>query len=74
MPTRLIEARVNAGLTVAEAAKAIGVDRRTLAKAEAGEYVREGLAKRIAEHWGFQPTDIWPVRDNVWDELERRAS
>lgn len=50
--------RVNAGLTVADAARRIGVDHRTLKKAEAGEPVQPPQAKRIAEFWGLEAIDL----------------
>lgn len=64
MPARLIRKRVNAGLTLAEAARQMGVDQRTLKRAEAGLYIQEGPRKKIAEFWGYKSTDIWPLEED----------
>lgn len=61
MSARLIEKRMQAGMSVPQAAAAIGVDRRTLAKCESGARVHPSKEKLIAEYWGFDPTKLWPV-------------
>lgn len=56
--------RLNRGLTVAEAADRIGVERHVLRDAEnLGTVPRPGSAKLIADFYGFRVTDQWPVDD-----------
>ena len=53
-----IAMRLNRGLSLRAAADEIGVDRRTLEKLEKGHPIREEIAKRIADFYGCQVTDI----------------
>ena len=58
----LKEARINEGLSIAEAARAMGVARHTLRKVEEEGYMPEpATAKRIADFFERRVTDIWPV-------------
>jgi transcriptional regulator with XRE-family HTH domain len=58
------ELRVNRGLSIAQAAEAIGVTSMTLNRAESGEAVpRPASAYKIARFYGFQVTDLWPLDD-----------
>lgn len=55
-------ARINRGLSQAEAARQIGVDADALARAERGvarPHPRNALP--IAAFYGYKVTDIWPV-------------
>ena len=61
MPTRLITARMNRGLSLRAAAEAIDIDRRTLQRAEQGQSIHPGSAHAIASFYGYQVTDIWDV-------------
>ena len=63
MSTRLIRSRLDLGLSIRQAAKAIPVDRRTLEKAERGQSLHPASAKRIAEFYGYKPSEIWPIGD-----------
>lgn len=53
--------RLNRGLSLLDAATRIGVSRGTLARAERGLGVHPSSAKRIADFYDVQVTDIWPV-------------
>lgn len=57
-------ARLNRGLSLMDAGTLIGVHRRTLYRAEQGEMPQAALAKKIADFYGVQVTDIWPVDDD----------
>lgn len=57
--------RLNRGLSLRQAAKRIGIDRRTLERAERGDGVHPGSAKLIADFYGVQVVDIWPVRERA---------
>lgn len=57
--------RLNLGLSVPDAAVAIGVARGTLVKAERGEMPHPAQAKLIADFFGVKVTDIWPVADRT---------
>ena len=65
----LLAERLNRGLSQADAAEVIGVSRGTLDRAESGLSVQVANAKRIADFYGVQVTDIWPVA-----EPEREAA
>ena len=55
--------RLNRGLSVAAAAKEIGVHRATLTSLESGARVHPESAKKIADFYGCQVTDLMPVED-----------
>ena len=58
----LEEARVNRGLSLRAAAREIGVDWKTLRRAERGDHRPQARnAFRIARFYGLQVTDIWPL-------------
>lgn len=59
----LLEERLNRGLSPAAAAADIGISRGTLRRAESGERPQVAVAKKIADFYGVQVTDIWPVED-----------
>ena len=59
----LIAERVNRGLSTTEAAEAMGIARGTLERAERGQSVQVGSAKRIADFYEVKVTDIWPVTE-----------
>ena len=64
-PTRfdLRSARLNAGHTVSSLAKEIEIDQRTLARLEAGVPVHPAKAKKVADYFEVQVTDLMsPVR------------
>lgn len=54
--------RLNRGLSSRIAADQIGVDRRTLERAERGEGVNPAKAKLIADFYGVLVTDILPLK------------
>jgi transcriptional regulator with XRE-family HTH domain len=62
-------ARLNKGLSSRAAAEEMGVTQSILLRAESGEGVRPVHAKRIADYYGCQVTDIWPVDDPNDDPL-----
>lgn len=53
--------RLNRGLSTRDAAEKIRVSRAVLTRAEDGLGVRPSHAKKIADFYGFQVTDIWPI-------------
>lgn len=53
--------RMNRGLSVAQAAAAMGVARGTLKRLEDGEPVHPASAKKVADFYGVQVTDIMPL-------------
>lgn len=55
---QLRAARLNKGLTLREASRQIGVPRETLRRLEAGEGARPENAKRVADFYGVQVTDL----------------
>lgn len=62
---RLRAARLNAGLATRELAEQIGVNRNTIVRAERGEGVYPATAKKIADYFGVQVTDLWPVEERA---------
>jgi transcriptional regulator with XRE-family HTH domain len=63
VPANLISRRVNLGLSITLASRAMKVDRRTLERAERGESVSPSSAKKIAGFYGLQVTDVWSVEE-----------
>lgn len=58
--------RINRGLSAKAAADEIECDKQVLLNAERGVSVpRPQTAFRIAQFYGYKPTDIWPVEDEV---------
>ena len=53
--------RLDKGLSSREAAECIGVSQAILLRAESGQGVRPGHAKKIADFYGTTVTSIWPV-------------
>jgi transcriptional regulator with XRE-family HTH domain len=53
--------RLNRGLSLRAAAKAIGVSPSVLVRAEEGVMPRPESAKQIADFYGYRVTDIWPL-------------
>lgn len=57
--------RLNRGLSVADAAAQMNVDRDTLARAETGKtdpHPRNAI--KIAGFFGYRVTDVWPLPAN----------
>lgn len=61
----LLAARRNKGLTRRKAAFQIGVSRGVLERAESGLGVHPHHAKRIADFYALQVTDIWPIEEKA---------
>lgn len=55
--------RLNRGLSQEAMAAHIGIPRRVWQRAEAGFGVRAQHALSIADYFGLQVTDIWPVEE-----------
>lgn len=54
--------RVNAGETLQQRARAIGIDHRTLRKLEIdGLMPAAPAAKKVADHYGKLVTELWPL-------------
>jgi DNA-binding XRE family transcriptional regulator len=54
-------ARMNAGYTIRGLAREIGIAEQSLRRLEGGEGVYPGTAKKVADYFGVQVTDIMPV-------------
>lgn len=65
--------RMNRGLSRAEFGKRIGISRESVRLIEAGAVPRAGTAKAIADFFGCQVTDIWPVDDPNGEPSEAAA-
>lgn len=61
MPGHLKERRMNLGLSLREMANEIGISASMLHRAEAGGGLHPATQKKIADHFGCQVTDLWPV-------------
>lgn len=55
--------RLDKGLNIPQAAKAIGVTTDILQRAENGAQPRPKAAKRIADFYELRVTEIWPVEE-----------
>lgn len=57
-------ARLNRGLSVEDAARAMQVTTETLRRAELGHHRPQARnAFRIADFYGLQVTDVWPIEE-----------
>ena len=56
-------ARINKGFTKVELAELLSIDRKTIARLEAGETVTLKSAKKFAKFYGVEITDLEPFRD-----------
>lgn len=54
-------ARVNAGHSLRSLAREVGIAQATLERLEAGEVVHPASAKKVADHFEVQVTDIMPL-------------
>lgn len=54
----LAKARVNRGHTPRSLAAEVGIDARTLHRLERGEAVHPSKAKKVADYFGVQVTDL----------------
>lgn len=54
-------ARLNAGLAVRELARAVDVPEQSVRRLELGNGVTPAIAKRIADYFGVQVTDLMPL-------------
>jgi transcriptional regulator with XRE-family HTH domain len=58
----LRESRLDRGLTIRQAAVAIGVSFKTLQRAETGRATPyPGTRRLIAVYYRLKPSDIWPI-------------
>lgn len=60
-PFDLATARLNAGLSQRDLAVAVGVGLATVQRLEAGYAAHPRNAKKIADHFGVQVTDLMPI-------------
>lgn len=56
--------RLNRGLSRADFGRRIGISRETVRLIEAGSQPQAATAKKIADFYDCQVTDIWPVSNN----------
>ena len=68
---RLIQLRVDQGLTRHAAAKAMGADAHTLKRMEDGESVRPSSVKHAADYYGVPVSELAP---DLLDEPEPQAA
>lgn len=62
MTVDLRELRINRGLSVTDAAREIGISRRTLGEVERGpRRPHASTAFKIANFYGYKVTEIWPL-------------
>lgn len=63
MNINIVAERINRGLSIPQAALAMGIGRETLRSAEADlpDRPAPGTAKKIADFYGYKVTDIWPI-------------
>lgn len=66
----LKRARFNAGLSPEALAKAVGVSPQTIRNIEDGSRPHPATAKKIADHFEVQPTDLFPLGDTDSDLKE----
>lgn len=57
----LERARVNSGFSKRGLALELSLDYRTLVRLEAGESVHPASAKKVADYFGVQVTDLMPL-------------
>lgn len=62
---KLIELRINAGLSPNYLALRAGVSRDSVRSAEAGRRVSPRIQLQIAEVFGLKPLDIWQLEDQL---------
>jgi transcriptional regulator with XRE-family HTH domain len=60
----LSKGRLNRGHTVCSLAALVGIDRRTLLRLERGEAVHPAKAKKVADYFGVQVTDLLPAEQS----------
>jgi transcriptional regulator with XRE-family HTH domain len=59
----LRSARLNAGFTIRGLAREIGIAEQTLRRLEGGEGAHPASAKKVADFFGVQVTDLMPFED-----------
>jgi predicted transcriptional regulator len=57
----LQSARLNAGLSIRGLAEQVGVAEQTVRRLEDGEGAHPAKAKKVADYFGVQVTDLMPV-------------
>lgn len=67
MPVDLKRARVNAGFTQRGLAKHLDIDRDAIRRLESGLRVNPASAKRVADFFGVQVTDLMPIDNGDHD-------
>lgn len=58
---KLAELRFNQGLSPEQLGEAVGVAGQTVRRVEAGARPTPAIAKKLADHFEVQPSDIWPL-------------
>ena len=57
----LTEARLNAGYSIRGLARELDVHEHAIRRLEAGEGAHPASAKKVADHFGVQVTDLLPM-------------
>lgn len=50
------------GVTQAQLAEELGVSVPTIARVLRGDYPGRFVAHKVATHYGFKPSDVWPIQ------------
>lgn len=61
MNKRLVELRFNQGLSPAALGEKVGVSAPTIRRVESGEQPTAAVAKKLADHFGLTPIDLFPL-------------
>lgn len=73
-PVSLRQERLNRGLTLREAAAEIGVSVAALQRAEHDHSLSPSNSKAIADFYGRQVGEIWPVEDRESTSTTKAAA
>jgi DNA-binding XRE family transcriptional regulator len=70
----LAQRRFNAGLTPEELGEEAGVSGRTVRRLEDGTTPTVATAKKLADFFKVQPSDIWPIDEAPTPNTEAAAA
>lgn len=70
----LTTVRLNAGYSIKSLARELDIHEHAIRRLEAGEGVHPATAKKIADRFGVQVTDLMPVDDGNGDDTPVEAA